>query len=406
MPGCNFVCFATSKNLLELRPGNGISTQVANAVTSPFLGQRELLVVRSKHQNDRLSITDEGNLELQARIQQSLGSEAGRSTLLQDLIESQKMTRVELIYHLEEIAKLRIILKTREKHIIDLNQYLHEERVKHITDLDQQEKEKLYDSFQQDPAAAVKKLGSTEEKLAFTRGELAVTQQRLASTRGELASTEEELAVTKQRLHFKTTRLSELDNLAFKMTKLPREAIAERLSVIFTSAYKLAEVHFYVDLEEAVLANPSPWDIIQKYDRVENIPLPRTNTLVAKKMRTAAVLAVIAVVLAEHIFLPIYLLEESDELFSLMSDLAYDDPSRESYLRAVLLSLLPDKQTQLGRKRIKNAVRDVLACVAPLLVDEKQDMFRTAIENLCEQACEQWMHLQQIPEKVKCLVNV
>lgn len=72
----------------------------------------------------------------------------------------------------------------------------------------------------------------------------------------------------------------------------------------------LAEKNFGVDLG----AEGARWHSLRHHKAVKDKTcLPSTDTPIAKKMKTAAFLAVLSSELSEHIFLSTYILEEAGE---------------------------------------------------------------------------------------------
>jgi len=144
------------------------------------------------------------------------------------------------------------------------------------------------------------------------------------------------------------------------------------------------------------------WTHLQRHNLVgDTIPLPTTNSVIAKSMRGAAVLAVIASSLSRHIFQPTYLLDSGVELSALMRTLAGADPTQESYLRSVLLAVLPRWQKAVAERRIFDVVAEVMGYVGPLLSQEGEAAFRKSLEALCEQARERWSRLQRCDVRVE-----
>ena len=172
---------------------------------------------------------------------------------------------------------------------------------------------------------------------------------------------------------------------------------------MFSMAYRLIKTHFYVDLEEAALANQECWanlsiralNIFKK-----NLPLPTSNSVAAKQMRLVAILTILAYKLEQAIFQPSYLLSERDELSKLISGLIHEDHSRDSHLQAVLLSVDPVRQKELGRERIEHVVKCIIGYIKPLLSGERQKSFNSKLKTVCNKICEQWMSLQELKERI------
>lgn len=116
-------------------------------------------------------------------------------------------------------------------------------------------------------------------------------------------------------------------------------------------------------------------------------------------MRIAALLAILARSVAQHVFQPTYILEVKDEIRELLVHLAILDSKKESFCRALLLSIFPDDQTINGTKAMERAVREVLSCVRNLVSDTQYEIFRLGVVNIVQKAREAWQLVQGTKEK-------
>lgn len=176
----------------------------------------------------------------------------------------------------------------------------------------------------------------------------------------------------------------------------------QHLHVIFKAALTLATNYFGGDLEKTVLDDSASLEAMRSHSLIKRtIPLPLSNTPASKQMRVAAVLTIIAECLSELIFQPTYLLNHTNELYGLMAGLSIEDPAREAYLRAVLLALSPDTQERNKRTVCGQAVTKVLSYTESTLLVGKKKEFRDSLERFCEQACNEWSHLQILADRVE-----
>ncbi|ETS75873.1 hypothetical protein PFICI_12817 [Pestalotiopsis fici W106-1] len=226
----------------------------------------------------------------------------------------------------------------------------------------------------------------------------------LTAAQSALEKTTADLQLTRDDLERKNTRLGELNALSFNLKCPPQDQTQQHLQNMFTLSYHWAESLFANDLEETDFMAPTAstnWAKMRNHGRVHRmIPLPLSNTREAKKMRTAAVLAILAWALAQYVFQPTYLLQ-CNELCDLLGGLADDDPVRENYLRSVLLPVLPSRQKANGKRRIEQVVLEVFTAVSPVLPASRHDEIRTSLETICKQICGQWMRLQLLDEKIE-----
>lgn len=173
---------------------------------------------------------------------------------------------------------------------------------------------------------------------------------------------------------------------------------------MFSAAYTWALELFAGDLDPAAFSaalSGEKWAPLRAHPRVSRmIPLPLSNSGEAKQMRVAALVGILGWVCAQHIFQPTYLLQ-CNELCGVLASLADDDHARETYLRSVLLPVSPSRQKENGKKRIQQAIFDVLACVAPLLPKSRQEEVKSSLEAVCKHICGQWMRLQLLEEKIE-----
>lgn len=129
------------------------------------------------------------------------------------------------------------------------------------------------------------------------------------------------------------------------------------------------------------------------------IPLPRSNSLEAKRMRIAAILAILARCINSAIFQPTYNLDEDDEIRLLLIRLAAANSKKESFCRGLLLSIDPEEQAKNASKRVERVIREVAQYVRDSLSVVEYENFRSGLEYIVQQACDFWRIVQYAPEK-------
>ncbi len=129
------------------------------------------------------------------------------------------------------------------------------------------------------------------------------------------------------------------------------------------------------------------------------MPLPLSNSPAAKQMRIAAMLADLARCINLHVFQPTYLLDEEDEIRRLLIRLAVADSKKESFCRAVLLSMFPELQAKNAAKAVERVVREVSWSVRSLISDTQYDRFKLSLEDVVRQAHDAWQLVQRSREK-------
>lgn len=177
------------------------------------------------------------------------------------------------------------------------------------------------------------------------------------------------------------------------------------MDAIWVSILELVEKHFSQDLEDSVLRDPSCWNYLRSSEyllkNAIRMPLPQSNTPAAKQMRIAAVLAVLSRALSRHVFRPVYLIENDDELATVLRSLEAINPQQEYHTRSTLLAVLPDQEKHNAARRVKLVVHEVSHLVQHLLSALQYDAFRAALQDSCELACRQWKKIQHAAMKIE-----
>lgn len=138
----------------------------------------------------------------------------------------------------------------------------------------------------------------------------------------------------------------------------------------------------------------------------ERIPIINgSNSSIAKHMRVAAALSIISGVLCERILQPNYVLKHSNELTDVLDELLDDDFSREQHLRAELLALNVERQKENGAVRFEDAVVEIFSCCEIMVLQERHQDFRAALERFCKQVLSKWTEFQSLKERVEPSFN-
>ena len=122
-------------------------------------------------------------------------------------------------------------------------------------------------------------------------------------------------------------------------------------------------------------------------------PLPETNSLEAKQMRSMVVLAILAKSLAEHIFTPTYLIQNDKELRSVLLNMAHGQ--QKDFLRGLLLNLFEDDQQAVKTKKISTVVREVVDPVHSLLGLDAAQKFSSDLLHIVQRAADVWWEIQR-----------
>ena len=131
------------------------------------------------------------------------------------------------------------------------------------------------------------------------------------------------------------------------------------------------------------------------------IPIPQSNTIDAKNMRVAAILAVLARSVDRNIFQPTYHLDFDSGLRELFVQQATKNSRRELWCRALLLSMFPQYQEAVATQRCAAVVHEVMSVVQGLLPGEQIDRFRIRLNQFTESAIDIWKRIQRVKEKLE-----
>lgn len=177
---------------------------------------------------------------------------------------------------------------------------------------------------------------------------------------------------------------------------------------ISNDAFALVDAHFGSNLSVVNSKDmTTAYEKLSKLDaRLKSLPLPTSNSPVAAQMRCAATLAVLWGLLTEHIFQPIYLFADDNELCSRLDELAKRDPAREEFFRSTLLGNFQPELKINGKKRREKVVNSMLDATAFLLPDKLGEYFRQALQRFCEQICGEWTLIQEVRARIKTSLMV
>ncbi|KAL3417330.1 MEI5 protein [Phlyctema vagabunda] len=378
---------------------------------------------------------------------------------LRNLVRSDKFQTVASEF--DEIPKLNSVIESKDAELGDLKNEFN--KLKEVHENRMQEDLKLYgaqrSNFENEKSAMTKEVSALKERIQqrddvvakhvqaqiALQGQLDTTRKSLSKKQEMIELANAEITKLNQDINGKNTGLSNLSELnrneKMKSSKiqtekqsiekerdlLKREAISnrvrldeiaeftdklqdidetvwiKRLDEVWSAAYNLVASLFKEDLPEDKLAEKSALRDLRDPRFVERpIPLPQSNSLAAKQMRIATLLATFGGLITEHIFQPIYIMEDKDgrdEVRTLLVRLARTNSKKESLCRALLLSLFPDDQARNCTKAMEHVTRDVSGRIRPLVSEAQYDNFKLDVKKVVRMAYEAWYLLQASREK-------
>ncbi|KAK3389973.1 hypothetical protein B0H63DRAFT_106104 [Podospora didyma] len=270
------------------------------------------------------------------------------------------------------------------------------------------------ESLQESLQAAEEQIASLQQTVEDKNGEIEDLHTRLKAE-GERADTaiahgqdlQAKLDETDLNLNTMTGRYADLDQYRIPLLQDSEDSYVTVLDKIWTTLVHLVEGTFRPDIDETILADQSCWTNLRNSQYLKHatqlqVPLPPSNSPAAKGMRISAVLAVLSRALHRHVFRPVYLLDDDDEnLIKFLRALEDEDPSREAHVRSTLLCMMPERQLELGARRVKTVVREVSWLVQHLLSALQFEAFCSGLEAACRLACEQWRRIQLAHLKIE-----
>ncbi|CZR66098.1 uncharacterized protein PAC_15999 [Phialocephala subalpina] len=205
-------------------------------------------------------------------------------------------------------------------------------------------------------------------------------------------------------LQSSTTRLDEIESFTTKLEEEVDDTVwIKQLDEVWEASCRVVASLFKEDLAEERLKDESAWKDFRESRYLERaIPLPQSNSLAAKQMRIVALLAILARSITQHVFKPTYILgdkDERDEIRSLLVRLADINSKKESFCRALLLSIFPEDQATNGTKAMERVVREVSKCVRNLVSDAQYESFRSSVDNIVHKASGAWRLVQSTRDK-------
>ncbi|RYN17590.1 hypothetical protein AA0115_g11735 [Alternaria tenuissima] len=190
-----------------------------------------------------------------------------------------------------------------------------------------------------------------------------------------------------------------------EMKKLDLSETAERIEKIWQSSISLIADFAGQELPEDVLQ--IDWNELRKKNVFKDqIPLPRTNSDIAKLMRVAMVVEAFATLVDRFVFQPTYLLNETSRLREILCQQASTDPGRERFARGILLSMSSDSQevnSKDGEDVLDSVLDELLrnSMMRSLFTAEDISSLDKELTDLVIQFQEEWEKVQRGKQKLE-----
>lgn len=175
----------------------------------------------------------------------------------------------------------------------------------------------------------------------------------------------------------------------------------DSLGSTFSAATALFKVVLSHDLSEDRLKDSRFWDRARDHGAIQRmIPLPASNSTPAKRMRTIAGLAIFSRALENFVFQPSYLSVGSD-MKQALDALPGANLDQDSFVRAVLLKVLPDQQNICRDMCAERVADEVVAALSGWVPADEHATFKSRLGHITRDLCVNWQRVQKLHERVE-----
>ncbi|KAL4878329.1 hypothetical protein BJY04DRAFT_221266 [Aspergillus karnatakaensis] len=226
------------------------------------------------------------------------------------------------------------------------------------------------------------------------RDRLTASKDRIKDLRAECSNSQRLLEEAK-------TRLSELEGFATGFSESSEEQLIDGYASLWDYARTEIHLQLEMDLDNKVLRDRSAWEALRNCSLAlqHRVPLPSSNSLAAKQMRLAVILAILAREIDKYIFQPTYIAGEDCPSRPLLANLAANNTEKEAFCRSILFSLDDESQSKSCQWRVWRTVNNVSSYICPLLSDKQTSQFCQSLEKIVWRAVEIWHPIQHARRK-------
>ncbi|KAE8376927.1 hypothetical protein BDV26DRAFT_305182 [Aspergillus bertholletiae] len=299
------------------------------------------------------------------------------------------------------VVTLQKTIADKEKCIAQRNKVVdeHGSEIKKLQSENAKERERLADAQKnirdlkqniQDKDGTIEKMKSAGRKLA---DDLASAKKRVRDLEGEAKALNESLAATQG-------QLAKLEGFAAGYTDMSEEAMIHS----FLGLWDFARDEIY-----SILKNDLPKESLQylsarnqlpirDFAEAQHVPLPCSNTVAAKQMRLAIILAILAQEIDMHIFQPIYIAPVTktyDSFRTVLTNEAITNSEKESFCRSILLSMDVNTQRSICLEGMQTVVANVSKYLDELLPEDQRCAFHNTLTNVVQKAADIWKPIQR-----------
>ncbi|KAJ5169019.1 uncharacterized protein N7482_004613 [Penicillium canariense] len=198
------------------------------------------------------------------------------------------------------------------------------------------------------------------------------------------------------------TQLQKLESFTIRFSEKNEESMIDAFSALWDYAADELYTILGQNLTLEALNDKEKWNKFRRESENavrHHAPLLASNSVPAKGMRLAVILGILAREINKHIFQPNYLLSEDCQIRDILSQLASEDSEKESFCRAMLLSIETETQRSSVQSRVQAVVRKVASHLYELLSETQYSELRQVLAKIVERAIEIWIPIQHSKNK-------
>ncbi|KAE8370503.1 hypothetical protein BDV27DRAFT_61792 [Aspergillus caelatus] len=324
-----------------------------------------------------------------------------QETALEGILETHEKEKARHKETKDNVQRLETTILGKDKHIAERNKAVDDlgKQVKKLQSDNEKERDKLAQAQRNinDLQKSIQEKEITIKKMKAAEADL---EGKFASTKKRVSDLEEKATATNGLLETTRASLKKLEGYAVGYSTVTEDSAIESLCKLWSYATTEIFAMLKSDLPTITLGNTSAWEKLRRRElaQVHQIPLPCSNTLAAKQMRLALILAILAREINKHIFLPTYIApvdNENNPFRQVLNNEAAINSEKESFCRSILLSLDPPTQESICLEGIQTVVKNVSEYLYELLSEEQRLAFHNTLSKVVQKAAAVWKPIQR-----------
>ncbi|KAE8139544.1 hypothetical protein BDV38DRAFT_280897 [Aspergillus pseudotamarii] len=347
---------------------------------------------------DQLKVKDQDIAKLNEKME---GQERNQGIALEGVLETHEREKARHKETKDNVQRLETIILGKEKYIAERNKVVDDlgKQLKKLQSDNEKERDRLAQAQKniKDLQKSIQEKETTIKQMKVVEADL---EGKLASTKKRFSDLEEKATATNGLLETTRASLKKLEGYAVGYSTVTEDSAIESFCKLWS--YATTEIFGMLknDLPANTLGITSAWEKLRQRElaRTYQIPLPCSNTLAAKQMRLALILAILAREINKHIFLPAYIapVDNENNLFrKALNNEAALNSEKESFCRSILLSLDPPTQESICLEGIQTVVKNVSEYFYELLSEEQRPAFHNTLSKVVQNAAAVWKPIQR-----------